>query len=69
MLNFSDAGVVVFDEAGENPVSEFVVTLSPDCLKMVLPEYGLYSTSQNGFYDGWGGDADTASGPIVLVAD
>lgn len=69
MLNFSDAGVVVFDEAGENPVSEFVVTLSPDCLKMVIPEYGLYSTSQNGFYDGWGGDAETASGPIVLVAD
>lgn len=69
MFNFSDAGLVTFDETGENPVSEFVVTVSQDCQSITIPEYGLYATTQNGFYDGWGGDPDTASGPITLKAN
>lgn len=69
MLGFSDAAVVVFDATGENPVSEFVVTVSPDCKSITIPEYGCYSTQQGGFYEGWGGNADDASGPIVLRAN
>lgn len=68
MLSMQDAAVVVFDEAGENPVTEFVVTVSPDCQSISLPEYGCYSTGQGGFYDGWGGNPDDATGPIVLQA-
>lgn len=69
MFGFSDAAAVVFGPDGETPVSEFVVTVSPDCQSITIPEYGCYSTKQGGFYDGWGGDEATASGPIVLKAN
>lgn len=69
MFGFADAALVTFDATGENPVSEFVVTVSKDCQSIVIPEYGCYSTGQNGFYDGWGGDPDSAAGPITLRAN
>lgn len=69
MLGFADAAVVVFGEDGETPVTEFVVKVSADCQSITLPEYGCYSTGQGGFYDGWGGDEATATGPIVLRAN
>lgn len=69
MLGFADAAVVVFDETGENPITEFVVNVSSDCKTIYLPEYGCYSTGQGGFYDGWGGNPDDATGPIALRAN
>ena len=67
-FGFADAALVTFDETGENPLSEFVVTVSKDCSTMVIPEYGVYSMEQNGFYAGWGGDEESAAGPITLYA-
>lgn len=68
MFGFADAALVTFDANGD-PTSEFVVTISKDCQSITIPEYGCYSTGQGGYYDGWGGDAATAEGPIVLRAN
>lgn len=69
MLSAADAAVVVFGPDGETPVTEFVVKVSQDCQSITIPEYGCYSTGQGGFYDRWGGDEATATGPIVLKAN
>ncbi len=67
MFGFADAAVVVTDADG-NALSEFVVTISPDCQSITIPEYGVYSTQQGGYYEAWGGNPD-GSGPIVLKAN
>ena len=66
MFGFADAAVVVTDAAG-NALSEFVVTISKDCQSITIPEYGVYSVNQGGYYEAWGGNED-GTGSITLKA-
>lgn len=66
MLNFADAAVVVTDAAG-NPLSEIVIQISKDCQSLTIPEYGVYSVNQGGYYEAWGGN-ENGSGSITLKA-